>query len=116
LPAIDLPCATVRLGTLCIAAGLIYPTGHGGLLKATTYRQLQTPVKGGVALRWGVERGPNDSVRLTHAGNNDLWFASITLWPQHTLTLIATNSGNDAAEKMVLDLRFVLAKQLKLVE
>jgi hypothetical protein len=38
---------------------------------------------------------------------NDLWFASITLWPQrHTLMLIATNSGSDAAEKMVLDLRF----------
>jgi CubicO group peptidase (beta-lactamase class C family) len=121
VPSVIAPAGTINIAlkdwALFAQDQMDGPTGHGRLLKATTYQQLQTPVKDGVALGWGVERGPDDSVRLTHAGSNDLWFASITLWPQrHTLMLIATNSGSDAAEKMVLDLRFGLAKQLKLVE
>jgi hypothetical protein len=62
--------------------------------------------------------GPDGSpVRLTHAGSNDLWFAEITLFPKRrTLILIATNSGSDAAEKMVHDLLFGLSNQLKLLE
>jgi hypothetical protein len=79
---------------------------------------LQTPVTGGVALGWGVEFGPDGSaVRLAHAGSNDLWFAQIMLFPKrHTLILIATNSGNDAAERMVHDLLLGLADRLKLRE
>jgi hypothetical protein len=68
-------------------------------------------------LGW-VEFGPDGSaVRLTHEGSNDLWFAKIMLFPKrHTFVLITTNSGNDAAERMVHDLLLGIANRLKLRE
>jgi CubicO group peptidase (beta-lactamase class C family) len=126
-PASDVPAVIGPAGTINIALKdwalfaqdqLDGPTGHGRLLKASTYRLLQTPITDGVAFGWGVVLGPDGSpVRLTHAGSNDLWFAEITLFPKsHTLILITTNSGSDAADKMVHDLLFGLSNQLKLLD
>jgi CubicO group peptidase (beta-lactamase class C family) len=121
-PAVIGPCGTINIAlkdwALFAQDQLDGPTGHGKLLKESTYRLLQTSVTGGYALGWGVEFAPDGSpVRLTHAGSNGLWFAQIMLFPKrHTLILIATNSGSDAAEKMVHDLLYGLADHLKMVE
>jgi CubicO group peptidase (beta-lactamase class C family) len=121
-PAVMGPCGTINIAlkdwALFAQDQLDGPVGHGKLLRASTYRLLQTPVTDGVALGWLVERGPDGSPeRLTHSGSNTLWYARIMLFPKrHVLVLIATNSGSTAAEKMVHDLLFGLADHLKLVD
>jgi CubicO group peptidase (beta-lactamase class C family) len=121
-PAVIGPCGTINIAlkdwAIFAQDQLDGPAGSGRLLTASTYRLLQTPVTGGVALGWGVEFGPDGSaVRLTHEGSNDLWFAKIMLFPKrHTVVLITTNSGDDAAERMVHDLLLGIADRLKLRE
>jgi CubicO group peptidase (beta-lactamase class C family) len=122
VPAVIGPCGTINIAlkdwALFAQDQIDGPSGNGRLLTASTYRLLQTPVTSGVALGWGVESGPDGSTaRLTHAGSNDLWFAQIMLFPKrHTLILITTNSGNDAAEKTAHDLLLGFADRLKLRE
>lgn len=90
--------------------------GHGKLLKAATYRLLQTPVVDNVGLGWGVVRGPDGTpVQLMHRGSNGFWMAEIHVYPKrNTIVLMVINSGDNVAERTIQDLGMALADHLKL--
>jgi CubicO group peptidase (beta-lactamase class C family) len=89
--------------------------GHGKLLKAETYRKLQTPVTENYALGWGAKLEPDGTpLLLTHTGSNGYWLADIRIMPKHDIViLLATNAGNDAASEAVRDIRKSLIARLK---
>jgi len=90
--------------------------GHGKLLKAETYRRLQTPISsnGIYAMGWGAKLGPDGvPLILTHNGSNGSWLAEVHIWPKHRVVLLAaTNVENDEAEKAMKELRDVITKRL----
>ena len=89
--------------------------GRGKLLKAETYRLLHTPVTGNYALGWGSKLDPDGMpLLLTHTGSNGFWVADIRIMPKHDIIiLIATNSGNDAANLAIQDIGKPLRDRLK---
>jgi CubicO group peptidase (beta-lactamase class C family) len=89
--------------------------GHGKLLKPETYRKLHTPVTGNYALGWGVKLGDNGvPVLLTHTGSNGFWVADVRIMPKHDMIfLIATNSGDEAANQAVRDIGQPLKDRFK---
>jgi CubicO group peptidase (beta-lactamase class C family) len=89
--------------------------GRGKLLKAETYRKLQTPVTGNYALGWGVRLGPDGvPLLLTHSGSNGYWLADIRIMPRHDMIfLVVMNAGNEAAEQAVKDIGKPLKDRLK---
>lgn len=102
--------------------------GHGKLLKAATYRLLQTPVVDNVGLGWGVARGPSGApdgepdggpegtpVQLMHRGSNGFWMAEIHVYPKRdTIVLMVINSGDNGAERTIQDLGTALVDHLQL--
>jgi CubicO group peptidase (beta-lactamase class C family) len=90
--------------------------GHGRLLRAATYRALQTPVAEHYAMGWGASLDPDGTPKvLTHEGSNGYWVAAISVYPkQRTIILMATNFGGDVAKRSIEDLRAGLADHLKL--
>lgn len=73
--------------------------GQGGLLKADSYRRMQTvPADGGGALAWGVQAslaGRTGPV-LMHAGSDGNWFALVALFPETGRgVLTVANAGPD---------------------
>jgi CubicO group peptidase (beta-lactamase class C family) len=89
--------------------------GHGKLLKAETYRKLQTPETGNYALGWGAKLEPDGTpLLLTHTGSNGYWLADIRIMPKHDIViLLAVNAGNDAASEAVREIRKSLIARLK---
>jgi hypothetical protein len=94
------------------------PRGQGKLLQASTYRILQTPVVGAVALGWGVHQGADGSpVFLEHLGSNGNWMASIRIYPaRRTVLLIATNFATETTAGDMEALNSALVHYLKLPE
>jgi D-alanyl-D-alanine carboxypeptidase len=90
--------------------------GYGKLLRAGTYRALQTPVVDNVALGWGARLGPDGAPTiLTHEGSNGYWVAEILVYPKRdTIILMATNFGTEVAKKSIDDLGAGLTEHLKL--
>ncbi|BBM02929.1 serine hydrolase [Microbulbifer sp. GL-2] len=87
--------------------------GHGKLLKTETYRKLHSPVTGNYALGWGAVYDP-ELLLLTHTGSNGYWLADMRIMPKHDIIfLIAMNSGDDAAEKSMKEIRKRLMERLK---
>jgi CubicO group peptidase (beta-lactamase class C family) len=76
--------------------------GQGGLLKAESYREIQTPHFGGdYALGWAVSdlKWANGKV-LTHAGSNNLNYALARVAPlRDVAVLVCTNIGGENAAK-----------------
>jgi CubicO group peptidase (beta-lactamase class C family) len=85
--------------------------GKGKLLKAETYRKMQSPVVAGerTGIAWGVPdnaagfKGP----ALTHSGSDGNWYALVILFPETQNGAIAAanagdDMGGDAATKAVL--------------
>lgn len=89
--------------------------GHGKLLKAETYRMLQSPVTENYALGWGAKLEPDGTpLLLTHTGSNGYWLADIRIMPKHDIViLLAVNAGNEAASEAVRDIRKSLIDHLK---
>ncbi len=89
--------------------------GHGKLLKPETYRKLQTPVTTNYALGWGAKlEADGVPALLTHTGSNGYWVADVRIMPKHDMIfLIATNAGNEAANKAVRDIGQPLKEHLK---
>lgn len=89
--------------------------GHGKLLTAESYRKLHTPVTGNYALGWGAKLEPDGTpLVITHQGSNGYWIADVRIMPKHDMIfLIATNSGNEAAEAAVKDVGVALKERLK---
>ena len=89
--------------------------GRGKLLTAATYRRLHAPVSERYALGWGVMLGPDrQPLLLTHAGSNGFWIADIRIMPKHDMiTLVVTNSGNEAANAAIVDIGKPLKDRLK---
>lgn len=74
------------------------------LLSPETLSKLHTaPPDGKYALGWGVSERPWAAGKvLTHNGSNTMFYASIWMAPAKNLIfLVATNSGDEAAEKAV---------------
>jgi len=74
--------------------------GLPGLLKAETYREMQSPVEGGdFALGWAVtERSWGGGAVLTHGGCNTMNYAIAWLAPRRDFAvLVCCNQGDDAA-------------------
>lgn len=94
------------------------PRGQGKLLQASTYRILQTPVVGAVALGWGVHQGVDGlPVFLEHLGSNGNWTASIRIYPARRIVLLlATNFGTERAAADLEALNSALVYYLKLPE
>ena len=73
--------------------------GHGRLLKAATYRQMQTPNAGtSSGLGWGVQAsvGGRQGPVLVHAGSDGNWYALVVLFPATgNGALVAANAGED---------------------
>ena len=91
---------TLREWSLFVADQLRGARGQGGLLKAETYRTLQTPARGGdYALGWmAVERPWGDGTVLTHSGCNTMNYAVVWLAPKRDFAvLICCNQGDAAA-------------------
>ena len=73
--------------------------GHGKLLKAATYKMMETPLPGTKnGLSWGIQdtiaglKGPV----LMHAGSDGNWNALVALFPETSNgALVATNSAED---------------------
>jgi CubicO group peptidase (beta-lactamase class C family) len=73
--------------------------GHGKLLKAATYKMMETPLPGTKnGLSWGIQdsiaglKGPV----LMHAGSDGNWNALVALFPEsENGVLVATNSAED---------------------
>jgi CubicO group peptidase (beta-lactamase class C family) len=82
--------------------------GHGKLLRAETYRLMQTAQPGGGGLGWGVQdriAGRQGPV-LVHAGSDGAWYALVALFPASGNGILMTSNagpdmGADAAEKSV---------------
>jgi CubicO group peptidase (beta-lactamase class C family) len=89
--------------------------GRGKLLKAETYRQLQTPVTNDYALGWGVRLGPDGApLLLAHAGSNGFWFAEVRILPRHGMIfLVATNVGGEAATQSAAAIVHALTDRLR---
>ena len=93
--------------------------GHGKLLKAETYKRLQTPIAPAnapvYAFGWGAKLTPNGvPALLTHTGSNGYWVADIRIMPMHDMIfLVATNAGNDAANQAIKDIGAPLRERLK---
>lgn len=73
--------------------------GKGRLLRAESYRRLQTPVEPSkvYGLGWGAKLGTDGvPLMLTHNGSTDPWYAEVRAYPKSNLiTLVATNRGDD---------------------
>ena len=91
-------------------------SGNGKLLKTASYRRLHTVVSHDYGLGWGVLRDSNGTLQLlTHTGSNGFWMADVRIMPEHhTIFLIATNAGNEAAAQAIKDVRKALKDRLKL--
>ena len=77
--------------------------GRGRLLKAETYRRMQTAQLGGeVGLGWGIQDtlGGRPGPVLTHAGSDGNWYAEVALFPKTDAgVLVAANAGEDMGGK-----------------
>jgi hypothetical protein len=76
--------------------------GQNGLLKAESYRMIQTPHFGGeYALGWGVgERKWANGKVLTHTGSNTMNYALAWVAPlRDAAFLVCTNMGGNSATK-----------------
>ena len=76
--------------------------GQGELLKAESYREIQTSHFGGdYALGWAVaERKWANGKALTHAGSNTMNYALAWVAPlRDVAVLVCTNIGGDNATK-----------------
>ena len=85
---------------LFVADQLRGAEGRDGLLKAATYRAMQTPAGGGEqAMGWmSVERPWGGGRVLTHSGCNTMNFAVAWLAPRRDFAvLVCANQGDDAA-------------------
>lgn len=89
--------------------------GHGKLLQAETYKKLHTPVTATYALGWGVKIESDGSTsQLTHTGSNGYWLAQVSIMSKRdVITLIAMNSGNEAANDALRDMGKSLGNRLK---
>jgi CubicO group peptidase (beta-lactamase class C family) len=91
-----------KFGVLHLQAG----RGKPKLLKASSFKVLHTPPKGGdYAGGWiVVERSWGGGFVLNHNGSNTSWYASIWLAPARDFAVLsATNQGGDAAAKATDD-------------
>jgi CubicO group peptidase (beta-lactamase class C family) len=89
--------------------------GRGKLLKPESYRKLHTPVSGVYALGWGAKLAPDGTPTIiTHSGSNGYWLADVKIMPKKRMIfLIATNAGDEGANKAVQDINTALRQQLK---
>jgi len=89
--------------------------GRGKLLKPETYRRLHTPVSGIYALGWGAKLAPDGApLILAHSGSNGYWLADIKIMPKKDMIfLIATNAGDEGANKAIQDINAALRERLK---
>ena len=89
--------------------------GGGKLLKAETYRRLQTPAAGSYALGWGAALGPDRRpVVLGHTGSNGYWLADVRVDSRHdAITLIAMNAGPPSAMAALEELSKGIREALK---
>ncbi len=92
--------------------------GRGKLLKPETYRKLHTPVSGIYALGWGAKLGPDGVPNiLAHSGSNGYWLADIKIMPKKNMIfLIATNAGDEGANKAIQEINAALRERLKPME
>jgi CubicO group peptidase (beta-lactamase class C family) len=93
---------TLQDWSLFVADQLRGAQGKDGLLKAATYRVLQSPAAGGeFALGWiAVERPWGGGMVLTHNGCNTMSYAVAWLAPKRDFAvLVCCNQGDDAAAK-----------------
>lgn len=92
--------------------------GRGKLLKPETYRKLHTPVSGIYALGWGAKLGPDGvPIILAHSGSNGYWLADIKIMPKKNMIfLIATNAGDEGANKAIQEINAALRERLKPME
>jgi hypothetical protein len=74
--------------------------GRGHLLRAETYRRLQTPVSGNYAFGWGAASAPDGSLRvLAHTGSNGNWPAEVGILPrQEAILHLVENAANGDAQ------------------
>ena len=92
--------------SLFIADQLRGAQGHNGLLKAETYRLLQTPAAGGeMGFGWAaVERPWGGGTVLTHSGCNTMNFAVAWLAPKRDFAvLVCCNQGDEKAAPQACD-------------
>jgi D-alanyl-D-alanine carboxypeptidase len=89
-------------------------SGRGKLLRIDTYRRLHTVVSHNYGLGWGVLRDSGGALQmLTHTGSNGSWLADVRIMPQRNMIfLIATNTGNAAADQALKDIRKTLKDRL----
>jgi CubicO group peptidase (beta-lactamase class C family) len=88
--------------------------GMSGLLSATTYSTLHTPIAAGYALGWSEDPDFEPLGRtIWHDGSNGEWFAKMWFVPSRNVAVfVGTNGGGDRAEAAVRALSNVLAVRL----